>query len=82
MPEEFVYMHDEDDWVIEAFLAKAKSSRLIGQVAKYTLLGTRIELGLLPATSLFHYRITGQDLFVDVISTHEPTIIFQPISDL
>jgi hypothetical protein len=75
MPEEFVYMFDGDDWVMEAFLAKAKSSQLIEQVKKYTLLGVRIELDLLPATELCHYRITGQDLFIDVISTHELIIV-------
>lgn len=80
MSEEFVYMFDEDDWVIETFLAKAKSSQLIEQVKKYTLLGVRIELELLPSTKLCHYRITGQDLFIDVISMHEPTIVVQPIS--
>ena len=59
-------------WQQEGFFAKADTSQLIPFLNRYTLLGTvgnRFTIG-----NVSHYRVIGQDFFVDVICYLPPSI--------
>lgn len=74
MPEHFIFMLDEDAWQQEAFLAKAKSSQLIAHLDEYTLLKAQSEVHGLSLEALHHYRIIGQNFFVEIVSEDTPSI--------
>ena len=69
MSESFIFMNDEDNWEMNAFISQAKTSQLIDWVASYTLLGTEHVIEL---EKLNHYRIYGQDHFIEIVSTQKP----------
>ncbi len=72
MSESFIFMNDEDNWEMDTFIAKAKSSELIPFVASYTLLGAEHVVKL---SELNHYRVYAQDHFIDVVCTEKPSIV-------
>jgi len=69
MSESFIFMNEDDNWETNVFIAKAKTSKLIDWVASYTLLGAE---HIIELEKLSHYRIYGQDHFIEIVSTQKP----------
>ena len=69
MSESFIFMNDDDNWDMNVFIARAKTSKLIEWVASYTLLGAE---HIVELKELNHYRIFGQDHFIEIVSTEKP----------
>jgi len=70
MSESFVYMHDEDAWSQELFLAEAKTSQLVQHLARYT----QVEGMMGDLTGLRHFRVIAQNFFVEIVAKDVPAI--------
>ncbi len=71
MSESFIFMHENDDWEMNVFIAKAKKSELITWLSSYTLLGAE---HIVKINELNHYRVYAQDHFIEIVSTKKPII--------
>ncbi len=70
MSESYIYMHDQDTWEENGFIAQAKTSQLVGYLANYTLIES-IPSGL---SRLKHFRVFAQNFFIEIITRNEPFI--------
>ena len=65
-----IYLHAEDQWAEQSFLAEATTSQLRAFLARYTLLES-----MRPnAANLRHFRVLTQNFFIEVLTGREPVV--------
>ncbi len=74
MPENFIFMNEEDEWETDIFISKAKNSQLINWLSSYTLLGAEHVIEL---KKLNHYRVFTQDHFVEIVTAKKPKFLLK-----